>query len=213
MLITFEGLDASGKTTQVNKLKNYIEEIGLSVIVYREPGSTDVSEGIRDVLLNTSYIGMDEYAEMFLFQAARSHFVRNQLIPSLSSLDVVILDRFYDSTLAYQGYGHMLDCGLGELKDICLIAACGVVPNITFLLDITVEESFKRMRISGKRKNRMEMYNTAFYERVRIGYKLMASGVMGDPTDRWFSMNGEDEEDKIAAGISLRFMKKYGELH
>lgn len=172
MLISFEGLDASGKSTQIQLLRESLERTRRTVLVLREPGGTAIGETIRSILLDKKNLSMAPAAELFLFSASRSQLVQELVLPALSKGTIVILDRFYDSTTAYQGYGRGTD--LETIKRINHLATAGTVPTLTFFVDIPVDEVEARLVHAGKMLDRMESSGKEFYERVRQGYRTLA---------------------------------------
>lgn len=168
MLITFEGLDFSGKTTQIKLLVEKLRSYGNDVIVVREPGGTPISEKIREILLDKKNLEMTQVAEILLFSAARNQLVNQVMKPALEAGKVVICDRYYDSTTAYQGYGRGVN--LEDVKRINKIATLGVVPDITFFVDIPIDEIERRIEIAKSSTDRMESSGDSFYERTRKGY-------------------------------------------
>ncbi len=163
MLIAFEGIDGSGKTTQAKKLYEYLKNKGKKVSLYREPGSTEIGEKIRDILLCHC---MDERTELLLFEASRSCLVKEKIIPDLEEGKIVILDRFTLSTLAYQGYGKGIEPQI--IKTLNEFATRGLEPDIVFLLDLPVEEALKRL------KTRTRFEDKEFLEKVRRGFLELA---------------------------------------
>jgi len=159
MLITFEGIDGAGKTTQSLKLYEYLRGRRRAVSLYREPGGTAVSEMLRNILLGER---TTPQTELLLFEAARAELVLKKVLPDLQSGAVVIIDRFTDSTLAYQGFGRGID--LDFIKELNRFATNGLEPDITFLLDVEPEIALTRLR--GKTK----FENLSFLKRVRDGY-------------------------------------------
>ncbi len=185
MLITFEGLDCSGKTTQAKLLAESLEKMyesgeGPAVLFIREPGGTELSEKIRFILLDVRNSGMSDATELFLFSAARAQLVREVIKPALQRGEIVICDRFYDSTTAYQGWGRGID--LEGVKKINTIATAGLVPDLTFYLDIDLDELQKRislvrprqMSMTSEKEDRMESSGKEFFNRVRRGYLELA---------------------------------------
>lgn len=168
MLITFEGLDFSGKTTQADLLVHRLEENGRTIIFVREPGGTNISERIRSILLDRDHTAMDQITELLLFSASRAQLVSEVVLPALKRGKVVIFDRFYDSTVAYQGWGRRLN--MDAVKSINVVATFGLVPDVTFLLDLSLENVRIRMRRAGAGGDRLERSGQQFYERVREGY-------------------------------------------
>ena len=168
MFITFEGLDCSGKTTQATLLVNRLQKLGKQVVSLREPGGTPISEKIRDLLLDNQHGEMNQKTELLLFSAARTQLVSQVIRPALEQKKIVICDRFYDSTTAYQGYGRGLD--LQEVKLINSVAVSGTIPDITLFIDIEVDEIFRRRTAAGLSVDRMESSGKEFYEGVRKGF-------------------------------------------
>jgi dTMP kinase len=172
MFITFEGLDACGKTTQAKLLVEELKNSGLNILFLREPGGTGISEKIRQILLDREHLEMSDLAEFFLFSAARTQLVNEVIRPALDAGITVLCDRFYDSTTAYQGYGRGLD--LEDVKRINRVATNGLAPDITFILDIPVSEILRRRGRSKGDTDRMESSGIEFYARVRQGYHAIA---------------------------------------
>ena len=171
--ISFEGIDFSGKSTQISLLKKFLEENQYTVYFLREPGDTDISEKIRQILLDKKHHGMNEWAEIFLYSAARVQLVSERIIPLLKEGQIVIADRYVDSTTAYQGFGRQLD--LEIVKTINQAATFGLLPGITFYLELTPEESIKRMGNANRTADRLETAGIDFFARVFNGYKQMAN--------------------------------------
>ncbi|NTW52192.1 MAG: dTMP kinase [Chlorobiaceae bacterium] len=181
MLITFEGIDGAGKSTQVTMLKKRLQESGREVLTLREPGGTAVAEQIRELLLESKH-EITPVGELLLFAASRAELVQKVIRPALDKGSDVILDRFFDSTTAYQGYGRGLNLEL--LAEVNRIATFGLCPDITFYLDITPEDSLMRkfsekslpLAFDSEELDRMESSGLEFYRRVREGYHLIGSG-------------------------------------
>jgi dTMP kinase len=180
MLITFEGIDGAGKSTQVMKLKQHLMELDHEVLTLREPGGTEVAEKIRELLLESKH-DISPVGELLLFAASRAELVQKVIMPALDSGTDVILDRFADSTTAYQGYGRGLS--LDMLAEINRIATFGLQPDVTFYLDITPEEAMIRkfsetslpLQFEPRELDRMESSGIEFYRRVREGYLSLCS--------------------------------------
>ncbi len=170
MLITFEGIDGCGKSTQIGLLKDWLTERDIPFSVFREPGGTELSEKIRALLLN-SKDEMDPATELLLFSAARSQLIAEKVKPRLSAGELVILDRFYDSTTAYQGYGRQ-SASLGQIESLNRLAGHDLVPDITFYLKIDPEEAEKRT--AGAAKDRMESSGRQFFRDVARGFDLLS---------------------------------------
>jgi dTMP kinase len=172
MLITFEGLDYSGKSTQVKMLSDRITLQGHRVLVLREPGGTEIGEKIRKILLDKENISLTDASELFLFSASRSQLVKEVILPALEGKMTVICDRYDDSTTAYQGYGRSID--LAAITAINKFATGGLEPDLTFFLDIPIREIEKRIARAKANRDRMESNDIGFYERVRNGYLAIA---------------------------------------
>lgn len=164
LFITFEGADGSGKTTQLNKVKSFLEEKGFDVVVTREPGSLELGKKIREILLHYDGIVADK-CEMFLFLADRAQHVETFIKPSIEEGKIVLCDRHTDSTIAYQGYGRNQDISL--LKDLNSIAVDKIIPDLTLLFDVSTEVAQNRV---GSEKDRMEQAGMDFHKKVRYGY-------------------------------------------
>ncbi len=191
MFITFEGIDFCGKSTQVELLRNFLIKKGREVIVIREPGGTEISERIRDILLDRKNSEMKMETEFLLFSSSRSQLVRQVIIPSLQQNIIVISDRFHDSSTAYQGYGRGLD--VEKIKQINSFAIADVLPDVTFLIDITVEESLRRKSLkSHSELDRIEISSDNFYQKVRQGYLKIA-----EDENRFVVINGSLKIEEI----------------
>ena len=173
MFITFEGIDFCGKSTQVLLLQKYLENKGERVVIIREPGGTEISEKIRDILLDKKNYKMVTESEIFLFSASRAQLVREKIRPFLDEGYYVISDRFHDSTTAYQGYGRGLP--IESVETINHVAIDKTIPDITFIIDIPGEELTKRKNLKHRSElDRIEVSHNKFYDRVREGYLTIA---------------------------------------
>lgn len=172
MFITFEGIDLSGKSTQIKLLKNYLEHKKKKVISVREPGGTVISEKIRDILLDKEHLKMEYLTEFLLFSASRQQLTKEVILPNLKKKYFVLSDRYYDSSSAYQGYGGMLD--LTIIKKINKIATEGLVPDLTFLINISIEECIRRKKLMKKTEDRIEQKKISYYKKVIAGYLKIA---------------------------------------
>jgi dTMP kinase len=170
---SFEGIDFSGKSTQIKLLKEYLEKNGEKVYVLREPGGTEISEKIREILLDKKHFNMTERAEMLLFSAARVQLTVEKIIPLLRKGHYIIADRFVDSTTAYQGYGRDLEQEI--VKHVNQFATLGLLPGITFYLRITPEEAQKRRQKNNLQTDRLEEQGNNFYKKVFQGYETIAA--------------------------------------
>jgi len=186
-LIVFEGIDCSGKSTQIKLLKKKLSEKNISFSIYREPGGNSLSEKIRDILLDkTMDIGNE--AETMLFLAARAQLTKENISPDLEKNKLVICDRFCDSTLVYQGYGKKIDKDI--IKKCNLFVTKNLQPKITIIMDIDYESSLLRM---GKSKDRMEDNSRIFFEDVINGYRKLALQY----PDKYFIVDGKLPEEII----------------
>ena len=194
MFITLEGPEGSGKTSHVPYLVEYLREKGHVVFPTREPGGTSISEQIRGILHDLKNAEMHPRTETLLYQAARAQIVEQVIRPRLEAGEIVISDRYFDSTIAYQGYGHQQN--LEEVRTLVKYATGGLVPDLTILLDIDVEAGLKRKTQNGAEWNRLDAYTIEFHRRVRAGYLEMVSRepkrwVVVDASREW---NGVQED-------------------
>jgi dTMP kinase len=206
LFITFEGPEGSGKTTQIELLREYLKERGYSVLATREPGGTSIGDKIRVILLDPRNTDMLPASEALLFSAARAQIVHQVIRPYLARGGIVLCDRYADSTLAYQGYGHGLD--LDTLHTITALATEGLKPDLTVYLDIDVEEGLRRKLAAHKANNsewnRIDRQEMAFHRRVREGYLQMA---VGEP-DRWLVIDATQPLEAVQASIRARVEAK-----
>ncbi len=196
-LITFEGIDGCGKTTQIEKLSDYLKNKKVNFSVFREPGGTKIGEKIREILLDSSNNNMDEKTEFLLYAASRSQLVKEQVKPRLEVGEYVILDRYIDSSVAYQGFGR----GLGK-RIVTLInefATDMIYPDLTFYLEIDKETFEKRMR----NKDRLEAEGWEFMKKVMEGYNSLKG------TKRFILIDGREQKDKIFQRIIEELEKHF----
>ncbi len=173
MFISFEGIDFCGKSTQVEMLKQHLLKHDKKVEVIREPGGTEISEIVRDILLDKKHNKMFMETEIFLFSASRAQLVREKIRPYLDQGIYVISDRFHDSTTAYQGYGRGIS--VESVNHINNLAIGDTIPDVTFIIDIPVEVAQSRRKIRGEELlDRIEVTEGGFYSRVRNGYLRIA---------------------------------------
>ncbi len=195
MFITLEGPDGSGKSTQIKYLAEALRARGFNVVVTREPGGTDISDQVREVIMKMKNTAMHPRTEILLFQASRAQHVEELIRPHLRAGDIVLCDRFADSTMAYQGYGHGTDLTiLGQIIDF---ATGGLKPDLTILFDIEVEDGLARRQSGGGEWNRLDDYQLAFHRRVRNGYLQMAAG---EP-QRWLVLNAGLDKDAVKSNL------------
>jgi dTMP kinase len=195
MFISFEGLDGSGKTTQAQLLAEHLRQRHYTAELIREPGGTEISERIRDILLDRKHLGMNHIAELFLFSAARAQVVTQLIKPALLDGTIVICDRYVDSTTAYQGYGRELR--LGAVKTINTVATYGLMPELTFLIDVSIPVILERRQKSGIHIDRMESEGKKFFEKIRTGYLALAK----EEPKRIMILNGEQDIETLQLEI------------
>ena len=191
MFITIEGPDGSGKTSQLDPLAEFVAQLGYPVFPTREPGGTEISDQVRRILGDLKNKGMHPRTEILLFCAARSQLVEEIILPRLREGQVVISDRYADSTLAYQGYGHGYD--LQVLQDLLNFTTGNLWPDVTLYLDIDVELGLSRRRESGGEWNRLDDYALEFHRRVREGYLQLAKR----QPERWHVINANQSMDVV----------------
>ncbi len=172
LFITFEGMDASGKSLQIKSLGKKLRQMGYPVTLVRDPGGPPVSEKIRNILLNQRYQSIVPITELFLYEAARSQLITEIIKPALKRGEIVLSDRFTDSTTAYQGYGRLLSKTF--IENINQWACDNTFPDRTYILDIPWEESIRRRSYLSKKADRMEKEEVDFFNKVQEGYKTIA---------------------------------------
>jgi dTMP kinase len=210
--ITFEGLDGSGKSTQLEKLAAALREEGIDVVTTREPGGTAIGESVRTVLLDSRTCGLDAHAEMALMFASRAQLIAEVILPSLETGKWVLCDRFTDSTEAYQGAGREL--GSGAVLRLHEVLCGGLWPDLTILMDTEVKASVKRARRRNKAadcehdENRFEKESTPFFERVHAGFMEIA----GRETQRVVLVNARPPVEEVHAEIMWVVKERLGKL-
>jgi dTMP kinase len=195
MFITFEGPDGSGKSTQMCLLVDFLRQQGLKVFPTREPGGTSIGDQVRDILMRLDNRSMHPRTEALLFCSARAQLVEEIIRPRLEMGEIVICDRYADSTLAYQGYGHQRD--IAALRHLLNYATGGLWPDLTILLDINAEKGLLRRKTGGGEWNRMDDYRLALHERVRQGYLQMAQ----IEPQRWLAINADQTPESVQEEI------------
>ena len=193
--MTFEGIEGSGKTTQVELLCKYLQEKGYQVIRTREPGGTALGEALRKVLLQKD-LHVLPLSELLIFMAVRSQHMEEVITPALARGAVVVCDRFVDATYAYQGYGRGVD--LGIIATLNRLVTKGVTPNLTILLDCEVDVGLKRKLVHNPRLDRFEQEEAAFHEQVKRGYLKLVE----EDEKRFYVINGK--RDIEATHIAIR---------
>jgi len=190
MFVTFEGIEGSGKSTAIATLARLLRERGTPVLVTREPGGTPLGDAVRSIFLE-SLVRIDPLTEVFLLNAARAQHVIEVIGPALKEAQVVLCDRFFDATIAYQGYGRGLD--VDTLLRLCQEATQRIAPDLTFVLDVAPEISAARVAARGG-SDRLEREGMAFHARVREGYLQLA-----ERFSRMHVIDGSQTPDRVAA--------------
>ncbi|MEN6522702.1 MAG: dTMP kinase [Anaerolineaceae bacterium] len=191
MFITLEGPDGSGKSTQIQPLAEFLRQQGYTVFTTREPGGTTIGDQVRNTLMRLDNQKMHPRTETLLFCAARAQLVEEEIRPRLIRGEIVISDRYADSTLAYQGFGHGND--LANLRQLLNFATGGLWPDLTVLFDIDALTGLNRRKTSGGEWNRLDDYQIAFHKRVREGYLEMAR----QEHERWVKINAEMDIESL----------------
>ncbi|HPI21331.1 MAG TPA: dTMP kinase [Candidatus Kapabacteria bacterium] len=192
LFITFEGIDGCGKTTQIRRLKNFLTEHNYEVVTVREPGGTEISELIRNILLHSKN-QISPTSELLLFNSARSILVQEIIKPALEQGKIVICDRFFDSTLAYQGFGRGLN--LDDVKKCNKIACYDLIPDLTIFLSVSLEIS--KSRTDRTEFDRFEQAGDEFFKRVINGFEQIAI----EEPNRVFKICSEDPIDEVSQKI------------
>ncbi len=205
IFISFEGIDFSGKSEQCRRLLARLHEAGYAhAELLREPGGVEIAEAIRQIVLDARHAGLNERTEILLYSAARAQITSERILPALAAGKIIIADRFVDSTTAFQGHGRQID--LEFVQAVNHFATRGVLPQLTLLLDISLEEAEARQRRAGIAKDRLENEGREFHERVRAAYLAMAQA---EP-QRFVVLNGAQSFDALAEQISATVRQRLG---
>ena len=202
MFITLEGPEGSGKSSQLPELAEWMRRQGYDVFTTREPGGTSIGDQIRSVLGNLENTAMQPRTEILLFLAARAQLVEEVMRPLLAKGAIILCDRYADSTLAYQGYGHGIH--LDTLRKLLDFATGGLYPDLTLLLDLDVQSGLDRRKNSGGEWNRLDAYALAFHQRVRQGYLELAQS---EP-DRWITINADRPFEEVQLALQKALTEK-----
>ncbi len=194
LFITLEGPEGGGKTTHAKVLAEALKEKGFDVLLTREPGGSAIGDQIRQILMSLENTSMHPSTEFLLFSASRAQHVREIIKPHLDQGGLVVSDRYYHSSLAYQGYGHGLD--LDALGHVTRFATADLTPDLILLLDLPVQDGLIRRREEGD-WNRLDAYEVEFHQRVREGYLSMAA----DDPARWLIVDAAAPMDEIQAEL------------
>jgi len=205
-LITFEGIDGCGKSTQSVKAADFLRSKHVDVVLTREPGGTKLAERIRSILLENSDHSISYIAELMLYLASRAQHMQEIISPALSSGKWVISDRFYDSSITYQGFARGLEPE--KVREFSLFVTKGIKPNITFFIDVTPEIACERIFKNGKSLDRLESESVGFFEKIREGYKWL---VESEP-NRIVEIDGSETIEQVWAQIETVFLDRFPEL-
>ncbi|MRS05243.1 dTMP kinase, partial [bacterium] len=196
MFITLEGPDGSGKSSQIPVLADWLRSQGYDVYTTREPGGTGIGNQIREILLNKlENTAMHPRTEILLFLSSRAQLVEEVIRPLSDKGTIILCDRYADSTLAYQGYGHGVD--LNDLRNLLDFATGGLYPDLTLLLDLDVMSGLERRKKNGGEWNRLDAFTLAFHERVRNGYLELAAA----SPSRWIKINGDQPFNEVQLAL------------
>ena len=190
IFVTFEGIDGSGKSTQANSLLRRVQENGYKAVLFREPGGTRISEQIRQILLSTKHSEMAAITEVMLYSAARAQLTEEMVVPGLKENDIVVCDRYFDSTIAYQGYGRGIS--MEFIDALVKEASKKIWPDVTFLVDVDVELAEKRSGTIG-RLDRIEMETIEFKEKVIRGFREISER----DVERIIVLDGSQEVESL----------------
>ncbi|UYN92345.1 MAG: dTMP kinase [Anaerolineales bacterium] len=201
MFITLEGPEGSGKTSQIPRLADALRAAGYKVLTTREPGGTLIGDQIRKVLFDLGNKAMQPRSEILLFQASRAQLVDEVIRPALAAGEVVLCDRYADSTMAYQGHGHGVD--LAQLAELVRFATGGLKPDLTLFLDIKPKDGLRRRDADGN-WNRLDDYDAEFHERVYGGYQKL---IAAEP-QRWEVVDATRTPDEVAADLARKTLAR-----
>lgn len=195
MFLTLEGPEGSGKSTQCKLLAEHLTSLGHDVLLTREPGGTEISQQVRQIIMDMKNKSMFPATEFLLFSSARAQLVREKIRPHLNDGGIVISDRYFDSSLAYQGYGHGLP--LDSIRAITAFATDNLIPDLTLLLDIDPERGLRRRRSNNEEWNRLDDYELAFHRRVRDGFFELVKAAPA----RWRVINADKNVEELQKEI------------
>ncbi len=206
MFITFEGPEGSGKSSQIPELSAFLRAQGRTVYTTREPGGTPIGDQVRGVLMSMRNTAMNPRAETLLFCAARAQLVEEVIRPRLVQGEIVISDRYADSTLAYQGYGH--GNPLEVLRQLLQFATGGLWPDLTLLLDLPVEQGLQRKRAGNSEWNRLDALEVEFHQRVRQGFLEMAKA---EP-QRWRVIDASQPREAVQLALRAAVLERLAQF-
>jgi len=195
LFLTLEGPEGSGKSTQCKLLAEHLTSLGHNVLLTREPGGTEISQQVRQIIMDMKNKSMFPATEFLLFSSARAQLVREKIRPHLNGGGIVISDRYFDSSLAYQGYGHGLP--IDSIRAITAFATDNLIPDLTLLLDIDPERGLRRRRSNNEEWNRLDDYELAFHRRVRDGFFELVKAA----PKRWRVINADKNVEELQKEI------------
>ncbi len=201
LFITFEGLDGAGKSTQIHKVKEIFENKGYEVVLTREPGGTEISEKIREIILDNENDEMSFVTEALLYAASRAQHVHEKIKPALDAGKVVICDRYVHSSIAYQGYGRQL--GADKVMQINSYAIEGIMPDISFFILLPSDKAMERLKNSQRELDRLEVEKIDFFKRIEKGYNQIA-----EDYDNIIKIDASKSVEEIAEEIKYLIEKK-----
>ena len=207
MFVTFEGPEGSGKSSQIALLASFLQQRGLTVVTTREPGGTPIGDEIRACVHNVANTAMIPTTEMLLYSASRAQLVGELIRPALAAGKIVLCDRYADSTLAYQGYGRRLN--LAHLQQVTQIATGGLVPDLTFFLDIDVERGLARRTDGGLEMNRLDLETVQFHQRVREGYRQL----IAENPSRWEIVDADRSITAVQQDLQRALLARLETVH
>lgn len=202
--ITFEGPEGCGKSTQLRLLASWLLARGVEPIVTREPGGTRIGEQVRALLHNPDHTEMTAETEILLYSAARAQHVAQVIRPALEAGKIVLCDRFYDSTFAYQGHGRGLS--MEALRQITTFATRGLAPDLSLYLDVPPEVGLRRRETGGEEMNRLDRETLAFHQRVREGYLAL----LKEEPSRWRTIDATGSIDEVQTAVRSVVMETIG---
>lgn len=206
LFISFEGNDGSGKSSALTKVKEKLTNLGLNVIYTREPGGSEISERIREVILDKNNYGMDDLTEAYLYAASRREHVVKTIRPALAEGKIILCDRFIDSSLAYQGFARGL--GIDKVYDLNQYATEGLSPDLTILVCVHPQIGLSRIKKDARNLDRLELEELEFHNKVYQGYLEVAKRFK----DRIVIVNGEKSQSEVleeVENIVLKFIKEH----
>jgi dTMP kinase len=204
LFITFEGPDGCGKSTQIAPLADYLRSKGRKVYTTREPGGTEISDQVRQIIMAMKNTSMHPRTELLLFLSARAQLVEEIIRPRLAAGEIVISDRYGDSTLAYQGYGHGVDRDV--IRNLLAFATGGLKPDLTLLLDVDAETGLRRRQTGGGEWNRLDANKLAYHERVRQGYLQLAR----EEPARWVIIDACQSPERVQSALRAAILPHLG---